>query len=59
MKKVFAICAVALFAVSFSSCKKDCCTLSGAEICEDDLPAAYDNWDDYKDFVEAAGGSCD
>ncbi len=23
MKKVFAICAVALFAVSFSSCKKD------------------------------------
>ncbi len=32
MKKVFAICALALFAVSFSSCKKDyTCTCTATE----------------------------
>ena len=59
MKKVFAICAVALFAMSFSACKKECCTLGGAEVCEKDLPAGYAGWDEYKDAVEALGGSCD
>ncbi len=61
MKKSFLtlIPALAIIAVTMSSCADNCCTLLTAKICESDMPAGYDSWDEYKDYLESAGYNCD
>jgi hypothetical protein len=59
MKKYFVLAAVLFGTMAMTSCKKNCCTWNGVEVCEDDLPAGYADWDAYKAAVEAGGGNCD
>lgn len=60
MKKAFLtlIPALGFVAMTMTSCEDNCCTLATAKICEDDLPAGYDGWDEYADYLESIGYSC-
>lgn len=60
MKKYFVLAALFVGTITVSSCNtQECCTWNGAEVCEDDLPAGFTDWDAYKAAVEAGGGNCD
>jgi hypothetical protein len=51
--------ALAIIAISATSCADKCCTLLTAKVCESDLPAGYADWDAYAASLETAGYSCD
>ena len=61
MKKSFLtlIPALAIIALTMTSCADNCCTLLTAKVCESDLPAGYADWAEYSATLEAAGYSCD
>ena len=62
MKKSFLtlVPALAIIALTMTSCADNCCTFLTAKICEEDVDNyGYDNWEDYKASLEAAGYSCD
>lgn len=49
-----------LVAMTMSSCSSNCCTYLTLKVCEDDFDnTLYDNWDDAKTTLEAAGYNCD
>jgi hypothetical protein len=49
---------LAIIAVTMSSCADNCCTLLTAKICESDMPAGYDSWDEYADYLDSIGYNC-
>jgi hypothetical protein len=51
--------ALAIIALTTTSCADDCCTFLTAKICESDLPVGYPNWAAYKAELENQGYSCD
>lgn len=64
MKKSFLtlIPALAIIAVTMSSCADNCCTAVGGVLkyCEDDYEASgYDSWEEAKEALSNSGWNCD